>query len=214
MFKFKNERRRTVTWNETISVQFSYYHRVVLMQCVDFLSSVAIRHILRLQNLELRFGGWNLFVITPTASTVTCCLSNGCACNNDTPAVRAIDAHDDMISVIKNFTVANIRLEICTIYHSAWCMSLSSLKAHFATEVCFERQIEDTSCRISGYFHTTTITVTQGQLLGWTNLSNCWQMRPQYSCFTPRCGNHKPVENWPLLLDTFLSTFWRAPTNM
>ena len=38
---------------------------------------------------------------------------------NDTPAARAIDAHDDMTSVIKNFTVANIRLEIRTIYHSA-----------------------------------------------------------------------------------------------
>ena len=133
---------------------------------------------------------------------------------NDTPAARAIDAHDDMTSVIKNFTVANIRLEIRTIYHSAWCMCLSSLKAHFATEVCFEHQIEDTSCRISGYFHTTPITFTQGQLLGWSNLSNCWQMRPQYSCFTPQCGNHKPVENWPLSLDTFLSTFWRGPTNV
>jgi len=30
------------------------------------------------------------------------------------------------------------------------------------------------------------------------NLSNCWQMRPQQSRFTMRCGNHDQVENWPL----------------
>ena len=28
------------------------------------------------------------------------------------------------------------------------------------------------------------------------------------------CSNHKQVENWPLLLGTFLPTFWRGPTNM
>jgi len=42
-------------------------------------------------------------------------------------------------------------------------MCFSSLRAHFATEACFERHFEDVSNRIIGYFHTTPIIVTEGQ---------------------------------------------------
>lgn len=59
----------------------------------------------------------------------------------------------------------------------------SSLKVHFTTEACFERHFEDANCRIIGYFHTTPITVTEGQPLDLEQLITTLNERvEQFTC--------------------------------
>ena len=62
-------------------------------------------------------------------------------------------------------------------------MCFRSLKAHFATEACFERHFEDTSSRILGYFHTTPVIVTEGQPLELEQLITTLNERvEQFTC--------------------------------